>query len=349
MSEYQYYEWQTIDRPLTAEELAAVNRLSSHIDVTSTCAVVTYNWGDFKHNAMEVLGKYFDAFLYHFNWGSARLAFRFPKNLLDRIQIGPYVWDNNIELEPVGEYLIRSIAPYDEDDYGDYERDTPLSTLARLRDDILAGDFRALYLAWLRAAELAGIDEEVEPPAPAGLKDLSAALAAFVRFFDLDPYLVEAGAQASPPHPAAPSIPVEEALARLSAGERDAFLLRLARGEPHLSLTLNRRLQELVGKPKAHSNSDARRTWGELQAIATGLREGAEQRKREAAEAARLSNDFRTAHAELDCPGIIGFWNLAVHEYFAVSWSIVWVTATEDVPTLRSHVERILGEAFGSG
>ena len=104
-----------------------------------------------------------------------------------------------------------------------------------------------------------------------------------------------------------------------------------------------------MGKPKAHSNSDARRTWGELQAIATGLREGAEQRKREAAEAARLSNDFRTAHAELDCPGIIGFWNLAVHEYFAVSWSIVWVTATEDVPTLRSHVERILGEAFGSG
>jgi hypothetical protein len=110
MSEYQYYEWQTIDCPLTAEEQAAVNRLSSHIDVTSTCAVVTYNWGDFKHNAMEVLGKYFDAFLYHFNWGSARLAFRFPKNLLDPIQIGPYVWDNNIELEPVGEYLILSIA-----------------------------------------------------------------------------------------------------------------------------------------------------------------------------------------------------------------------------------------------
>jgi hypothetical protein len=58
---------------------------------------------------------------------------------------------------------------------------------------------------------------------------------------------------------------------------------------------------------------------------------------------------LRTAHAEFDWPSIIGFRNLAVHEYFAVSWSIVWVTATEDVPTLRSHVERILGEAFGSG
>lgn len=28
MSEYQYYEWQTIDRALTAAEQAAVNRLS---------------------------------------------------------------------------------------------------------------------------------------------------------------------------------------------------------------------------------------------------------------------------------------------------------------------------------
>ena len=38
MSEYQYYEWQTMDRALTATEQAAVNKLSSHIDVTSTRA-----------------------------------------------------------------------------------------------------------------------------------------------------------------------------------------------------------------------------------------------------------------------------------------------------------------------
>ncbi len=43
MSEYQYYEWQTLDRLLTPEEQAAVNKLSSHIDVTSTRAVVSYS------------------------------------------------------------------------------------------------------------------------------------------------------------------------------------------------------------------------------------------------------------------------------------------------------------------
>ena len=41
MSEYQYYEWQTMDRALTATEQAAVGKLSSHIDVTSTRA-----WSD---------------------------------------------------------------------------------------------------------------------------------------------------------------------------------------------------------------------------------------------------------------------------------------------------------------
>lgn len=32
MSEYQYYEWQTIDRALSDKERAEVNKLSSHIE-----------------------------------------------------------------------------------------------------------------------------------------------------------------------------------------------------------------------------------------------------------------------------------------------------------------------------
>lgn len=42
MGEYQYYEWQTADRLLTPEEQARVRRLSSHIEVTPSRAVVTY-------------------------------------------------------------------------------------------------------------------------------------------------------------------------------------------------------------------------------------------------------------------------------------------------------------------
>ncbi len=83
MSEYQYHEWQAVDRVLTSEEQAAVNDLSSHIEVSSSRAVVTYEWSDFRHDPRQVLLKYFDAYFYLANWGSLRLMFRFPKGLLD--------------------------------------------------------------------------------------------------------------------------------------------------------------------------------------------------------------------------------------------------------------------------
>ena len=50
MSEYQRYEWMTVDRSLTKKEQEAVDDLSSHIEVSATDALVEYNWGDFKHD-----------------------------------------------------------------------------------------------------------------------------------------------------------------------------------------------------------------------------------------------------------------------------------------------------------
>lgn len=289
MSEYQYYEWRALDRPLTPEEQAAVNRLSSHIDVTPSRAIVTYSWGDFKHDPVEVLARYFDAFLYLANWGSKRLAFRFPKGLLDPLQIEPYLREYCIELEPVGDYLILDISLNEEEGLGWIEGEGWLSSLSRLRDELLQGDYRTLYLAWLRAAELQGIDDdELEPPVPPGLTELSPPLASFVDLLALDEYLLQAAAEASPSRQPAPAIAPEQAIALLSPTERDAFLVRLARGEAHLSLVLNRRLQELVSPPRP-TVSATRRTWGELRATANRLRREAKRRAAEAAEAQRIA------------------------------------------------------------
>ena len=82
MSEYQRYEFMTIDRPLTREQLDAVDALSSHIDASSTHALIEYHWGNFKHDPIDVLHKFFDAFLYWANWGAPELAFRFPRGIL---------------------------------------------------------------------------------------------------------------------------------------------------------------------------------------------------------------------------------------------------------------------------
>jgi uncharacterized protein with HEPN domain len=62
--------------------------------------------------------------------------------------------------------------------------------------------------------------------------------------------------------------------------------------------------------------------------------------------AARLPMDFRERYPEVEWVDIVGFRNIAVHEYFAISWSIVWVTAIEDVPNLQREVGRILAEDY---
>ena len=82
MSEYQRYEFMTIDRPLTRMQLDAVNALSSHIEASSTHAMIEYHWGNFKHDPIQVLHEFFDGFLYWANWGSPELALRFPHGIL---------------------------------------------------------------------------------------------------------------------------------------------------------------------------------------------------------------------------------------------------------------------------
>lgn len=65
--------------------------------------------------------------------------------------------------------------------------------------------------------------------------------------------------------------------------------------------------------------------------------------------AARLPKEFRERHPEIEWADIVGFRNFAVHAYFAVSWPVVWVTATEDVPALAEQVAALLAEDASDG
>jgi len=58
--------------------------------------------------------------------------------------------------------------------------------------------------------------------------------------------------------------------------------------------------------------------------------------------AARLPDEFHQRHKLIPWPDIIGFRKIAIHEYFAVDWEIVWPTATKDVPALRKQIVELL-------
>ena len=86
MSEYQYYEFQAVDRPLTPEEQAKVSSLSSRTTASAYSASFVYHWSDLPANEEDLLAKYFDALLYLANWGTSRLLFRFPRSAIETEQ-----------------------------------------------------------------------------------------------------------------------------------------------------------------------------------------------------------------------------------------------------------------------
>src|SRR3954471_17391913 len=84
MSEYQYYEFAAIDRPLSVDEQADLRAISTRAQITPTSFVNHYEWGDLKADPRRLVERSFDAFLYLANWGTHRLMFRLPAEVLGR-------------------------------------------------------------------------------------------------------------------------------------------------------------------------------------------------------------------------------------------------------------------------
>jgi hypothetical protein len=55
MSEYQYYEFLAVDRPLDDRQQAEVRSLSTPASITATSFVNEYHWGDFRGDPSQMI------------------------------------------------------------------------------------------------------------------------------------------------------------------------------------------------------------------------------------------------------------------------------------------------------
>ena len=235
LSEYQYYEFLAVDRPLSAQQFAEVRGLSSRAQVSSTRFVNTYNFGDFRGDPRKLMERYFDAHLYLANWGTHRLMLRWPRALLDLQTAQGYCAADSADAWATDTHVI--VALTSENEGGDWEEDGEglLASLVSVRGEVASGDRRALYLAWLLCAQSGELDEDdVEPPVPALLGTPSAALQGLADFLRIDEDLLVVASASSPADPLAKG----EAGGLLAAwidglpvAEKNAFLLRVATGE----------------------------------------------------------------------------------------------------------------------
>jgi hypothetical protein len=195
MSEYQYYEFRAIDRMLTAKEMQELRAISTRAEITKTSFTNEYNFGSLKGNPILHLEKYFDVFYYASNLGSSRLAFRFPKKLLELKEIKQYfIGSPYMALKESKDYIIIDFTIEDEE-YADrgYDPDYPkLDSIISLRADILNGDYRSLYLGYLLCKKM---DEKKargkEPEIPSNLGSLTPTLKSFIEFIYLEPDIVK--------------------------------------------------------------------------------------------------------------------------------------------------------------
>ncbi len=256
MSEYQRYEWLAVDRPLTRAQLDAVNNLSSHIEASSTHALIEYHWGDFKHDPIKVLQTYFDGFLYWANWGAPHLAFRFPHGALPANLSADYDFDKMVTFTVRKEYDVLNFQ-FSELEGPEEWVEYALGSLIAIRDELMGGDLRALYIVWLASQSLIGDydeDEEEEseeaeeesgsPPVPPAFGKLTAAQQELADILQVPEELLVAAARHSSAAAAVSGDDVVAWVKLLPAERRDDYLVRLARNEPGLSRQL---LLELRG------------------------------------------------------------------------------------------------------
>jgi len=203
MSEYQYYYFEAIDKPLTDQQQKELRAISTRAQINSRRFENEYNWGDLKADPEKLLKKYFDVHLYYANYGTRTIMFKVPANTVDLSLIEQYNNGETVRVTKSGSHVIVDMTADSEDEEEWWEESQKVSKYVSFRDDIMGGDYRCLYIAWL-----AGYNERPRkktPPIPPGMKKLSGTLRAFVDFMYLDEKKLQAAIESAndkePPEP----------------------------------------------------------------------------------------------------------------------------------------------------
>jgi FtsZ-interacting cell division protein YlmF len=247
MSEYQFYEFQAIDRFLSEKDREALRDISTRAHITSTGFTNEYNWGNFKGDPLKLMEKYFDAFLYVSNWGTHWFMLRIPRKLINLNLARQYCIGDSVVIHEKKDSLIFEFTSETED-YEWEEGEGYLSSMILLRSDLIHGDYRCLHLAWLFCVQMEEIEEEAEePPVPSNLGNLSASLESFSSFMRIDPDLIAVAVKNSiaEQKPVKDDKQLKSWINKLSLNEKEALLFRLIRdNDPHIGNELRQRFKK---------------------------------------------------------------------------------------------------------
>jgi len=200
MSEYQYFYFEAIDKPLTEQQQKQLRAISTRAEIDSWRFVNEYHFGDFKGKPLEMMKKYFDVHIHYTCWAANVLMFKVPAKCVDLKLAKKYCTKNTFKIVKSGADLVFCFNVWVEEGDGWWEENDEAKKMIALRDDILADDYRCLYLAWLarkRDGNYREGDDSAPPPVPAGLKKLTEPLKTFAEFMFLEDAVLKEAASLS--------------------------------------------------------------------------------------------------------------------------------------------------------
>lgn len=315
MSEYQYYEFAAIDRPLTRVEMAQLRAVSTRAEITSAGFVNHYEWGDLKADPADWMRRYFDAFVYTANWCSCRLALRVPLAIFLKSELKPFATGHALTIEAGNDHWTINWLLDESEDYDRFGMEDGSGWMRRLvplRDELLRGDLRALYLGWLAAAARDDLgDDALEPEVPPGLSALTPPQHALVEFLEIDPDMLAAamaGSARVAKHDAAQADRIDAWLDEWPRNEMAALLKLIAQGQGHVAERQVRSRHAAWQKAQRPSPvaSALRRSVGQLRELAqsaSGIRlkrEATERTKQEAKRRQQREATLRLLMTDVD-------------------------------------------------
>lgn len=292
MSEYQYYEFRAIDRPLGDRQMRELRAISTRATISRTSFSNHYEYGDLKANPRDLLLEYFDASLYFAHWLYTEVAFKYAKGAVDLKTLRRYAAGQSLQVTTQESHVVVTMA-VERDDFDGADDGTDwLSSLIALRGDIASGDERPLYLAWLLGVQHGEVDDEaLEPGRPDGLGRLSPPLVSFIDIMGLDRNLVTAAAEGSVRTSVKPSAQdVDRWLAGLEREEHVPLLSRVARGDGSVGADIQRRYRKHA---RRHLPGAVLRTARALRERTEGLAEARRKADRQREAQARARRERR--------------------------------------------------------
>jgi len=202
MSEYQYYEFLAIDRPLTVEETKVLRALSTRAQITPVSFTNEYHWGNFKGNPDKLMERYFDAHVYVANWMTAIFKVRVPFEVLAKGTVEAMAESEALDFKATKTHWIITWHLEESENYERFGREDGrgwMTRLAPVRDELLRGDLRSLYIGWLADVSREMMDDdEMEPISVNGLGQLTSAQQALADFLEVDENLLAGSGMGSP-------------------------------------------------------------------------------------------------------------------------------------------------------